>query len=160
MPSSMCCPVGFSRQCRIVSASSANQSVRSLADHTPTLFTHPPRLVLELTSGLTVTTRPAASGACAGQVEQGPAQRRLGGGYSGRRPAEVLRYTGAEPAAGRPGRFSRCGGLRAQPRRRAVRREAVPGLVGVGAQVRGELLICSTVSSAEWFCGCPSMGRP
>ena len=38
-------------------------SVRSLADHTPTLFTHPPRLVLELTSGLTVTTRAAASGA-------------------------------------------------------------------------------------------------
>ena len=63
MPSSMCCPVGFSRQCRMVSASSANQSVRSLADHTPTLFTQPPRLVLELTSGLTVTTRRAASGA-------------------------------------------------------------------------------------------------
>ena len=63
MPSSMCCPVGFSRQCRMVSASSANQSVRSRADHTPTLFTQPPRLVLELTSGLTVTTRAAASGA-------------------------------------------------------------------------------------------------
>ena len=63
MPSSMCCPVGFSRQCRMVSASSANQSVRSRADHTPTLFTQPPRLVLELTSGLTVTTRAAAPGA-------------------------------------------------------------------------------------------------
>ena len=63
IPSSMCCPVGRSRQCRIVSASSANQSVRSCAAHTPTLFTHPPRLVLELTSGLTVTTRRATSGA-------------------------------------------------------------------------------------------------
>jgi hypothetical protein len=60
----MCCPVGFSRQCKMVSASSANQSVRSAADHTPTLLTQPPRLVLELTSGLTVTTRRAASGAC------------------------------------------------------------------------------------------------
>ena len=47
----------------MVSASSANQSVRSRADHTPTLFTQPPRLVLELTSGLTVTTRAAAPGA-------------------------------------------------------------------------------------------------
>src|SRR3954452_903991 len=63
MPSSTCWPLGRSRQCRIVSLSSANQSLRSSDDHTPTLFTQPPRLVLELTSGLTVTTRGPASGA-------------------------------------------------------------------------------------------------
>ena len=63
MPSSMCCPVGFSRQCMMVSASSSNQLRRSSGDHTPTLLSHPARLVVELTSGLTVTTRLAASGA-------------------------------------------------------------------------------------------------
>ena len=52
-----------SRQCSAVSVSSANQSVRSAGDQTPTLLIQPPRLVLELTSGLTVTTRLAASGA-------------------------------------------------------------------------------------------------
>ena len=59
MPSSMCCPAGRSCQCRIVSLSSANQSVRSAEDQTPALFTQPARLVLELTSGLTVTIRRA-----------------------------------------------------------------------------------------------------
>ena len=63
MPSSRCWPVGRSRQCRIVSGSSANQSTRSRAAHTPTLLTQPPRLVDELTSGASVTTRAAASGA-------------------------------------------------------------------------------------------------
>src|ERR687889_277208 len=42
MPSSMCWPVGRSRQCRIVSASSANQLRRSSCDQTPTLLTEPP----------------------------------------------------------------------------------------------------------------------
>src|SRR4029077_1648442 len=49
--------------CGILSPSSANQSTRSVGDHTPTLLTQPPRLVLELTSGLTVTIRPPAWGA-------------------------------------------------------------------------------------------------
>ena len=43
--------------------SSANQSDRSFWDQTPILFTQPPRLVLEATSGLTVTIRRPASGA-------------------------------------------------------------------------------------------------
>src|SRR6202035_5424691 len=38
-------------------------SRRPRHDHTPTLLTQPPRLVLELTSGLTVTIRFPASGA-------------------------------------------------------------------------------------------------
>src|SRR4051794_29679602 len=42
MPSSMCCPLGCPRQCRIVSASSANQFGRSEEDQTPTLLTQPP----------------------------------------------------------------------------------------------------------------------
>jgi len=52
----MCCPFGFSRQCMMVSESSANQLRRSSVDHTPTLLSQPARLVVELTSGLTVTT--------------------------------------------------------------------------------------------------------
>jgi hypothetical protein len=46
----------------IVSGSSANQLRRSSADQTPTLFSQPARLVVELTSGLTVMTRLATSG--------------------------------------------------------------------------------------------------
>ena len=43
--------------------SSANQSVRSAEDQTPALFTQPARLVLELTSGLTVTILAPTCGA-------------------------------------------------------------------------------------------------
>jgi len=54
---------GLLPPCSIVSGSSANQSTRSRADHTPTLFTQPPRFVDDETSGHSVTIRFAASGA-------------------------------------------------------------------------------------------------
>ena len=147
MPSSMCCPVGFSRQCKMVSASSANPSSRSCADQTPTLFTQPPRLVLELTSGLTVTTRAAAAGASPAQPA---AQGGLGRRHPGRRPAQVGGH-------GRHGRHGRHGGhgrrgagryaappepsgrLRAQPACCAVRGRTLPRLVRVGAKLHREL---------------------
>ena len=68
---------GWSRRCRArcaarrASRASAGSSPRRRRtsragrprDQTPTLFTQPPRFVMEATSGLTVTTRRAASGA-------------------------------------------------------------------------------------------------
>src|SRR5664279_4219487 len=73
MPSSTCWPVGRSRQCRMVSVSSANQFGRSWGGQNPPLFTQPPRLVLELTSGLTVTTRRLGEQG-GGLVRPGPAE--------------------------------------------------------------------------------------
>ena len=69
----------------------------------------------ELTSGLTVTTRAAASGACPGQVEQGPAERGLGGGRCR-----------AGCGRGPPARAGACRG----------RRRAAQPVGGRGAQLR------------------------
>src|SRR5215210_7833209 len=63
MPSSMWRPPGVSCQCTRVCGSSANQSRRSPTDQIPDLLIQPPRLVELATSGLTVTTRSATSGA-------------------------------------------------------------------------------------------------
>ena len=159
MPSSTCWPVGRSRQCRTVSASSANQFSCSTSAHTPTLFTQPPRFVEELTSGLTVTTRAPTSGAarlrssrvrpraaCVVAVPEGVRPRSVGtrragsSGTSGRRrraPAAAHSSAAAEPAAN--GSHGRSGST---PTRAASS--------------------CSwlTVSSAEWFCGWPSVANP
>src|SRR4051812_5282512 len=63
MPNSMCWPVGASDHLRTLSVSSANQSRRSLTDHTPVLLIQPPKLVDDATSGLHVTNRALALGA-------------------------------------------------------------------------------------------------
>ena len=63
MPSSMWRPWSDSRQRTSVSVSSANQSIRSPGFQMPALLIQPPRLVEVPTSGLTVTTRSATSGA-------------------------------------------------------------------------------------------------
>ncbi len=55
--------VELSRQRTSVSVSSANQSIRSPGAQMPALLIQPPRLVEVPTSGETVTTRPATSGA-------------------------------------------------------------------------------------------------
>ena len=63
MPNSMWRPPVVSCQCTSVCGSSANQSRRSPTDQMPDLLIQPPRLVELATSGLTVTTRSATSGA-------------------------------------------------------------------------------------------------
>jgi hypothetical protein len=132
----------------MVSASSANQSVRSLADHTPTLLTQPPRLVLELTSGLTVTTRPAASGAS--RVRSSRA-----------RPSAA--WVVATPAGVRPRssgtRGGVCPGTACRFSRRAVCSHSRPGALSAGKRCQGwsasvpswaaSSRICPAVSSAE-----------
>ena len=73
MPSSMCCPWSDSRQRTSVSVSSANQSMRSPTFQMPALLIQPPRFVEEPTSGDTVTTRAATSGAsCSRSTQKRP----------------------------------------------------------------------------------------
>ncbi len=138
MPSSRCCPSGRSRQCRIVSGSSANQSTRSRADQTPTLFTQPPRLVEELTSGHSVTTRRAASGA--DRVRSSSARPSAAWVVAvplGVRPMSVG-TDGA--AAGRTGsRRSRSATCGAQPGRRGAVGEPRPRGRRIGAGALREL---------------------
>ncbi len=160
MPSSRCCPVGRSRQCRIVSGSSANQSTRSRADHTPTLFTQPPRFVDELTSGQSVTTRAAASGAervrssrvrpsaaCVVAVPDGVRPMSVGTDGTGgagdtcsrrsRSPTEAHSTAAGDPSAKR-----------------------AHGSSTDAPTAAASSAICSFVSSEEWFCGCPSLASP
>lgn len=159
MPSSMCWPVGFSCQCMTVSASSLNQLVRSSADHTPTLFTQPARLVLELTSGLTVTSLRATAGAarltsskvrpkaaCVVAVPDGVLPKSTGtaggavAGSATRRRASAVVLTSCPSvlsASKRPW-----------------------GASGSSPMASASWRYWSTVSSEEWFCGCPSVGRP
>lgn len=159
MPSSMCWPAGPSRQCRIVSPSSANQSRRSEVDQTPTLFTQPPRLVLELTSGLTVTTRAAASGAS--RVRSRRSRPRAAWVVAvplGVRPMSSGTGGGAcGAAAGRRSRFA------VSAHRRAAADPSSNRAQGASASApsRGaSSAIWSAVRRDEWFCGWPSLGRP
>jgi hypothetical protein len=59
-----------------------------------------------------------------------------------RRPLEPCRRTTAELLLG------------------AAVREGRPRIVGVGAEVGGESRHCSSLRSAEWLPGWPSVGRP
>ena len=158
MPSSMCCPVGFSRQCRMVSASSANQSVRSRADHTPTLFTQPPRLVLELTSGLTVTTRLAASGASRVRSSRArPSAAWVVAVPDGVRPRSCGTAGGAcRGEAGRRSRAAVCAHSPAAALSGAGRCQGWPGSAPACAASSASW---ASVSSAEWFCGMPLDGQ-
>jgi hypothetical protein len=155
----MCWPVGFSRQCRIVSGSSSNQSLRSAGDQTPTLFTQPPRLVDEDTSGHRVTTRRAASGAS--RVRS-----------SNARPSAacvVARPEGVRPmSVGSAGASTPCTGSRCS--RAAVSAHTRPAGVSGAKRCQGassdipersaSSAICAADSSDEWFCGCPSLASP
>jgi len=148
----MCCPLGDSRQCRIVSLSSANQSVRSPEDHAPTLLTQPPRFVDEVTSGVTVTTRRAASGAS--RVRS-----------SSTRPSAA--WVVEVPAGVRPKSRGSAGGSTTRTRdrssRAAVRAQSAAaslpsskprhGSAGSVPNRAANCVICSSVSNAEWFCG-------
>ncbi len=138
IPSSMCWPCSFSRQRTSVSESSANQSMRSPACQTPTRLIQPPRLVDEATSGLTVTTRFAISGA--------PWAR-----STKKRPKAC--WVEAVPACSCPssagtssvgtgvtaGRSSRAAARRQSSLLGAAVREGRPRIVGVGAEVGGEV---------------------
>ena len=138
MPSSRCWPSGRSRQCRMVSGSSANQSTRSRADHTPTLFTQPPRLVDDETSGASVTTRFAASGA----VRVRSSRVRPSAAWVVACPPGVAADVGGQLGHGvrRDGRAAEAiGGVAAQRRGGRRCREAGPGLVGGRADLLGQL---------------------
>src|SRR6202012_1635383 len=138
MPSSMCCPAGFSRQCRIVSLSSANQSRPPRQDHTPTLLTQPPRLVLELTSGLTVTIRFPASGAARLRSSRArPSAAWVVPVPAGGRPRAPGVSGGSLTGTGVPGRAARGG--RARGGLGGPVGELLPGQVGADAEAAGEL---------------------
>ncbi len=108
-------------------------------DQTPTLFTQPPRLVDELTSGQSVTTRRAASGASRVRSSRARPERGLGGGGARRACGRCRR------AARAPARRHRARGAAAPRSPRTARRPAEPvgeprpRVVGVGADARGEL---------------------
>jgi hypothetical protein len=144
----------------MVSASSANQSRPSSAgDQTPTLLSQPPRLVLELTSGLSVTTRAPTSGASrVRSISARPSAACVVVvplGVRPKSPGTSLTVTGV-------------GGVRRS--RRAVRSHRAAAALSDAKPCHGwstsaptpsaSTRICSAVSSEEWFCGWPSVARP
>ena len=152
--------MGRSRQCRIVSGSSANQSTRSRAAHTPTLLTQPPRLVDELTSGASVTTRAAASGADRVRSSSArPSAAWVVAVPDGVRPRSAGTAGGA--TAGTGSRRSRAAVLGAQRGLGRAVRERRPRVVGVGSRAgSASWANWAAVSSDEWFWGCPSVASP
>ena len=157
-PSSRCWPPGRSRQCRIVSGSSANQSTRSRADHTPTLFTQPPRFVDDETSGHSVTTRAAASGAERVRSSRArPSAAWVVACPPGVRPMSVGSSTAR---GGRHGVAASRRAAAAHSRACGGRREAAPTGCPVDARAaRPARPSVRAVSSEEWFCGWPSRGQ-
>jgi hypothetical protein len=159
MPSSTCWPVAFSRQCRIVSGSSANQSRRSSCDQTPTLFTQPPRLVDELTSGLTVTTRAPTSGAARLRSSRvRPSAAWVVPLPCGVRPrsAGTARLSTVDTG----GRRSRSAAAASRPAGALPAGNRAHGSAGSSPSRSASAASWPAVSSAEWFCGCPSMASP
>ncbi len=114
----MCWPLWDWRQWTRVDRSASNQSECSSMCHIPTWFSQLPRLVEEATSGLTVTTRAAISGAAPREVEQEPPEGLLS------RLAALVGSRRTRSAAGAGP--SRCGGRRAGAGRRP-RRPSPPG---------------------------------
>ena len=133
-------PWSVSRQRTSVSVSSANQSMRSPGDQIPALLIQPPRFVEVPTSGETVTTRSATSGASrtrstkkrpnACWVEAVPLCSRPRSSGHARRVDDELRRAAVEPP--RRGRAQL--GLR-----RCRRRSVAHGILRVGAERLREL---------------------
>ena len=153
-------PCSDSRQRTSVSLSSANQSIRSPGCQTPTRLIQPPRFVDDATSGLTVTTCSATSGAAwARSTKKRPNACCVEAFPTCSRPTSAA----ARAAGAASGGSARAPAAR--PRRGTSRPPATPGerrprVVGVGADLAGELLATAArLSSAEWFAGCPSVGR-
>ena len=138
--------------------SSANQSIRSPGAQMPALLIQPPRLVEVPTSGETVTTRSATSGASrtrstkkrpnACWVDSSPLCSRprssgtaggsatnFGSGRSSRRP--VAAHSAASAESGSNGAHGSSG--------------SVPS-------VSASCAYCSALSRAEWLAGWPSVG--
>ena len=158
IPSSMCRPCSVSRQRTSVSVSSANQSIRSPRCQIPPRLIQPPRFVDDATSGLTVTTWAATS--------EAPWER-----STKKRPNAC--WVDSFPVCPRPrsagisgtGRSSTVG--RRSRAATSVHRSAsaVPGsnaAHGSAASAPSASASCShwsTVSSAEWLPGWPSVCR-
>src|SRR3954463_12562305 len=148
MPSSMWRPWSDSRQRTSVSVSSANQSMRSPRLQMPILLIQPPRLVDVPTSGETVTTRSATSGASRARstkkrpnacwVDSRPVCRRArAGGRRGGWGAGVGRDAGRRRGARRlPAQAGGSG--RAQLRLRTAGGERPPRVLAVLVQLLGE----------------------
>ena len=159
-PSSMCWPCSCSRQWTSVSLSSANQSIRSPRCQMPARLIQPPRLVDDATSGLTVTT-------CARHLgrARGRGRRR-----SGRTPAGSRRCPrGALPTSAGPAARLRRARAPAARRRSRARGEQPPASAEPSAKgAHGSPASApscpassshwSSVSSAEWLAGWPSVG--
>ena len=157
IPSSMWRPPGVSCQWTSVWESSANQSRRSPTDQMPDLLIQPPRFVELATSGLTVTTRSATSGAsCTRSTKKRPKACWVDSCPRCLRPSE----------AGTAGGVRGFGSSRASAAAAAAARSAsgLPGSNGAHGFAASapswpaSSSNCSTVSSAEWFSGWPSMG--
>ena len=159
IPSSMCWPWADSRQRMSVSVSSANQSMRSPGFQTPARLIHPPRFVEEATSGETVTTRAAASGAAWARSTK-------------KRPKAC--WVEADPRCSRPTDAGSAGGSRSTTSGRssscAAAAHSAPSALPSGKGAQGSAASapssparCShsgTLSSAEWLAGWPCVGRP
>src|SRR5215216_5842144 len=139
-------PWSDSRQRTSVSVSSANQSIRSPIEKIPALLIQPPRLVDVPTSGETVTTRSATSGASRARstkkrpkacwVDSLPRCPRPRSG--GTRGGSTAKNGGLHPLEPAGGRGAQLGG-------RAARGERRPRIVRVGAELLGERLVLSLV---------------
>ena len=157
MPSSICRPRPVSCQWTSVCGSSANQSRRSPTEKIADLLIHPPRLVELATSGLTVTTRSATSGAsCTRSTKKRPnaccvdslprcLRPRLAGTAGGATGSGSSRASAVAAAAH--------SSPSALPGSRAAH-----GSSASAPSAPASSSICSRVSSAEWFSGCPSIG--
>ena len=131
MPSSMWRPRVVSCQCTSVWGSSANQSRRSPTDQIPDLLIQPPRFVELATSGLTVTTRSATSGASCTRSTK-------------KRPNAC--WVDSWPRCLRPSVGGTSGGSRAARARRARARRGRGAQLGLGAARRRS---CAQGSSAS-----------
>ncbi len=138
----MCWPWSFSRQRTSVSVSSANQSMRSPTDQIPALLIQPPRLVEVPTSGDTVTTRAATSGASRSRsTQKRPNACWVDSRPRCSRPSDAGTAGGSRSSTG--SRRSRAAASAHSRRLRRVVLEAGPRVVRIGAQhgrQLGELL--------------------
>jgi hypothetical protein len=165
------CRRGWSRRCRArcgvrsvvrVSAAASRRRRRTSrlarrATRCPTLLIHPPRLVLELTSGLTVTMRLPSSGAarlmstsarpravCVLPMPDGVRPRSVGTGLVGTGPSVSRR--------------SRVPARRHRSASGEPSEKACQGWAGSTPSRAASSASCGALSNAEWFCGCPSVG--
>ena len=127
-------PPVVSCQCTSVWVSSANQSRRSPTDQIPDLLIQPPRFVELATSGLTVTTRSATSGAsCTRSTKKRPKACWVDSLPRCLRPS-VGRHLGRRARLGLLARERRRGGGR-ELALRAARVEGRPRVLRVRAQL-------------------------